>query len=558
MDAKNAVSLFFGALFLVTFSLLCCAAYIPEGMSSTVTQFCNDSDGTNFYVKGTVEDADGVWTDHCSANFLIEYLCDDDYHTKIGRGCENGCTDGACNNPPMDDEPAEEELESSDSEEHSPEQAEEESEEEITEQETEPNEPDVSEDVLEEEVVNETEYYVTDILLLLPEHSNFSANDESTSKVGTSSSKNLVSLKDTDPYEMTDSELRYFAEQLATYFGEDINETLNRTGHLKEEGRLYEEIERLKKEYPLKARIYLMQIQTKDPELQETIEKISPVSPDILDTKTEILQQSISFNTPFSSSESGTYTYLKSTKEGPKLNLPQFINVTELIAEPIVFNITEDEGNRELMAQLEIIADEDGNITSARLMTFGDRVLVKTSKNRLVNIKSAVELNLMNFTKDSGLQLITYSTPDKALAERFEKAAARQKLKLVERAGVVQIEKFNLKNKEDISSAKIIFKLEGNLLGRKKPESIYVLRASGNITELLPTRFKGTDDDGYMIFEAESERGLSAFALFITEPVSLSYIPSTATMIKIMFVIIVIGIGVFIVLYSVKQKRKKK
>ncbi|MFQ5474489.1 MAG: hypothetical protein ACE5DM_01505, partial [Candidatus Nanoarchaeia archaeon] len=84
---------------LVLSATVVAAVYVPDGMSSTVEQFCEDSDGTNFYHRGTVEDADGTYEDKCSVNFLIEYICDGKYHDRLGRQCEFGCDDGACNSP---------------------------------------------------------------------------------------------------------------------------------------------------------------------------------------------------------------------------------------------------------------------------------------------------------------------------------------------------------------------------------------------------------------------------------------------------------------------------
>lgn len=57
---------------------------------------CTDSDGLDFFVRGTVDMGTQEFTDYCSGSMVVEYTCEDNEVSKVNHSCENGCSDGAC------------------------------------------------------------------------------------------------------------------------------------------------------------------------------------------------------------------------------------------------------------------------------------------------------------------------------------------------------------------------------------------------------------------------------------------------------------------------------
>jgi hypothetical protein len=62
---------------------------------------CIDSDGQNWYRKGTVTSNSGTYVDRCFKSFVLtEYLCQANVAVGVGHECDNGCVDGACKENP--------------------------------------------------------------------------------------------------------------------------------------------------------------------------------------------------------------------------------------------------------------------------------------------------------------------------------------------------------------------------------------------------------------------------------------------------------------------------
>jgi len=132
-------------------------------------------------------------------------------------------------------------------------------------------------------------------------------------------------------------------------------------------------------------------------------------------------------------------------------------------------------------------------------------------------------------------------------------------LKLVERVGVLSIEKYNLRNSEEIESAKIMFNVEGNILGTRDKDAVKIFRLSEGKVSVLDTSYEGLDSDGYAVFSAESS-GLSTFALYITEEAKSSKKEGSGSLVKwiviILIICVLIGAGVFAAAMVSKRKHK--
>ena len=497
---KKSMITTFSVLILLALALIVAAgAPVPEDMSNTVNHFCNDTDDADYYDKGSVEDADGLWEDHCSANFLIEYTCEENYHDKIGVPCENGCEDGACiaNETEEDEEDEEDEQEDDDGgnlvtgdalfgieDEEEPE----ESEPNETSNETVPEEPEQT--------------IMTDIELV----------DDAPAVIFNSLKKHSLEISEFDPYEMTEKELKDLTESLASIFNEEPATVFSNAKELKEKGSLYSEVTRLKKEHPLKAKTKFIFFRRSDPNMYQDILDLALVSTVFLESKIEIIQQGIIFGQALEIDSSRPA--LNSIDSEWMLSFPTDYNIT---GQTVGYNLSyeDDIGDKVLVGRIDVENDDKGQVTAVKMVSQEQRALIKTEKSRLVNLKTQVEIELESFDADSGIFMTTYSVPEKKTLDIFESLAKQNKINIKERAGVLDVITYNLDDK-DIKSAKIIFKIEGNILGRTKPEEVYIFRLDKNKTEMLPTQHKGSDDKGHMIFEAESD-GLSTFALFLTD-----------------------------------------
>ncbi|MFQ5474814.1 MAG: hypothetical protein ACE5DM_03175, partial [Candidatus Nanoarchaeia archaeon] len=369
--------------------------------------------------------------------------------------------------------------------------------------------------------------------------------------------KHMVPLSDTDPYELTDNELRSFTQDLAEVFDEDQTELYERSKQLKAEGRLNEEIDRLKKKHPVRARLAMMLIKRKNPELFARLQRIENVGPELLQQRVAVLEQSVGLRQAFE--EKDDVPYLKRYRtEGVRVIFPQDYDTTE----PFVINMSDPEGG--ILGALTIKAKEDGTIEKMTFSSAEERVLIKSANNRLINLKAHIEVELKNITKDAGFRLMVHSIPEKDINFRFKQEAGRNGLSLSERAGVLRVDKFLLSNRKEIGEAKIIFKFEGNLLGRDKPETVKILRVASDKTEVLSTKYEG-NEDGLLVFSASSE-GLSTFAAFITDNITptgdgeskTSMMNKLQGLILPLFLVITVGAAfVGSVLYSGKVRKKK-
>lgn len=67
----------------------------------TPEPFCSDSDGLNYFSKGSVKDNTGERFDYCKkgdeGDYVAEYFCDGNIVNNKPYLCANGCNDGACN-----------------------------------------------------------------------------------------------------------------------------------------------------------------------------------------------------------------------------------------------------------------------------------------------------------------------------------------------------------------------------------------------------------------------------------------------------------------------------
>jgi competence protein ComGC len=200
------------------------------------------------------------------------------------------------------------------------------------------------------------------------------------------------------------------------------------------------------------------------------------------------------------------------TKEQAKIKLRDLSGeeIAELVAD--FGQLTESEMDR--------IGKGDASlrsIRSLRLVSKEKEVAIKDSKGNDHRIKAHIDVGLSSINEGSSLDITTNNELDEEVNARFDRLAKEKKLKLADRGGVMKIDKVELNNGQEVQDANITFKVEPEWVGQDNVNNVRIFRYDEGYAEVLPTTFAGIDEEGLLIFEGESSKGLSTFAVFMTD-----------------------------------------
>lgn len=91
---KYAILTFIIAIFLVSCSMNSTQTATPITKPTQIASSCTDSDGAEYYTKGSISTKSGVKEDHCSdEKTLVEYQCPE---SETSYECPDKCQEGAC------------------------------------------------------------------------------------------------------------------------------------------------------------------------------------------------------------------------------------------------------------------------------------------------------------------------------------------------------------------------------------------------------------------------------------------------------------------------------
>jgi PGF-pre-PGF domain-containing protein len=256
-------------------------------------------------------------------------------------------------------------------------------------------------------------------------------------------------------------------------------------------------------------------------------------------SKQSSVKHNIKMKNLFSSADTGAETDtptndsgIKLEKSGKKMkaHVPKgwetkkqaHIKLKDISGEEIAELITEfeDELTDSEMKRMEKGQASLRSIKSLRLVSIEKEVDVSDSKGNKHKIKAHVDVNLNSINEDSSLDITTNNELEEDVDAAFDELAENEKIKLNNRGGVIKVDKINLQNGEEVENATITFKVEPEWVGEDNINDVQILRYDEGYSEVLPTEFAGIDEEGMLVFEGESENGLSTFAVFMTENIT--------------------------------------
>jgi hypothetical protein len=213
----------------------------------------------------------------------------------------------------------------------------------------------------------------------------------------------------------------------------------------------------------------------------------------------------------------------------------------------------------------EVPGGEKREIESMKLVTRAQETRIRTLSNQFLNVKVHIDADLKNIPEGAALDLNTQTTIDQEINSKFRAVSKSQRLALIDRAGVFTVKKTILKNNEDVTNVRIIFKIQKEWQANSRKDHVKIMRfdeTTGD-TQILPTRHVG-EEEGYEVYTAYSPDGLSTFAVFMVDTIQ-SGSPAefkTAQLKRFgfpMLIIVIVG-GIFVGTYfsRVKNKPEKK
>jgi hypothetical protein len=165
---------------------------------------------------------------------------------------------------------------------------------------------------------------------------------------------------------------------------------------------------------------------------------------------------------------------------------------------------------------------QEKKVKRMKLISKEKKLELRTAKDQTQKLKARIEVDLNSLNEGSALDISMTDQLDAAIERRFSKLAEKNKLKVIDRGGVIVVTKTELKNKQEVEKAEIIFSIEKSWLGKRDKKQVKILRydEETDTEQMLPTTYVGTDSEGYLIFRGESANGLSTFAVFMTDTIT--------------------------------------
>jgi PGF-pre-PGF domain-containing protein len=162
------------------------------------------------------------------------------------------------------------------------------------------------------------------------------------------------------------------------------------------------------------------------------------------------------------------------------------------------------------------------SIRSLRIQSNENDASITDAKGNKHRIKGSINVNLKSINDDSSLDITADNNLDENIKNKFENVAKDRKIKLLNRGGVLKVEKTALKNGQEIQNATVTFKVEPEWIGEDNINNVKIMRfdEESGTSQVLPTQFSGVDEEGMLVFDGVSKDGLSTFAIFMTESIA--------------------------------------